>query len=307
MRMNGLCHGLPPSLFPCLQHYINDHTIVQDETTGFWHLFGIFHREPADPEHEVEFIHATSTESDPAKWNASSFVVPVPAAPDRYALTASLLENETHVWAPHCLRDDANKRWVMVYQGGNAGGHINQNNDAAQIKLAVSEDLDVWRRLPAPTGLLFTDICVARDPMLVQPSVESGGLWTIYYCRCDSITGRLSGVGFRTSKDLVAWSAPSMALVLPLSLSPSSFNSGNTESPFVFKRGSTWYLSICAAASSYHRTMLFSSDDPHHFKPEDGKPLEELDSHCAEYLREGDWMTSAGWGAGGVFMSKLSW
>ena len=87
--------------------------------------------------------------------------------------------------------------------------------------------------------------------MLVTPSADSDGLWTIYYCRCDSITGRLSGVGFRTSRDLLSWSEPAMALVLPPSLSPKSFNSGNTESPFVFKRGSTWYLSVCAAASSY--------------------------------------------------------
>ena len=69
----------------------------------------------ADPEHEIEFIHATAAESDPAKWNASSFVVPEPSDPLRYALTASLLENETHIWAPHCLRDEPNKRWVMVY------------------------------------------------------------------------------------------------------------------------------------------------------------------------------------------------
>ena len=47
--------------------------------------------------------------------------------------------------------------------------------------------------------------------------------------------------------------------------------------------------------------------DPHHFEPLAGKPLEELDAHCAEYVAEGEWMTSAGWGAGGVFLSKLNW
>ena len=98
-----------------------------------------------------------------------------------------------------------------------------------------------------------------------------------------------------------------MALVLPPSLSPKSFNSGNTESPFVFKRGTTWYLSVCAAASSYRRTMLFSSSDPHHFNATAGQPLEELDAHCAEYLGPGEWITSAGWGAGGVYVSQLEW
>jgi len=46
----------------------------------------------------------------------------------------------------------------------------------------------------------------------------------MYYCRCDDTTSRLSGVAYRTSKDLVAWSEPSMALVLPPSMSPPTFN-----------------------------------------------------------------------------------
>lgn len=38
-------------------HYINDHTLIQGPD-GSWHLYGIFHHEPADPEHEVDFVHA---------------------------------------------------------------------------------------------------------------------------------------------------------------------------------------------------------------------------------------------------------
>ena len=77
---------------------------------------------------------------------------------------------------PPVLRDDARARWVMVFQASNLGG----DNDRAQIKLAVSQDLYSWRRFPTDVGgLLFTDICVARDPQLVAPAAERGDEWTM--------------------------------------------------------------------------------------------------------------------------------
>ena len=39
--------------------YINDHTFIKDQN-GTWHLFGITHKEPADPDHEIVFAHATA-------------------------------------------------------------------------------------------------------------------------------------------------------------------------------------------------------------------------------------------------------
>ena len=78
-----------------------------------------------------------------------------------------------------------------------------------------------------------------------------------------------------------------MALVLPPSMSPPTFNrcmrekqtvatrtrrartslrigrsliiSGASESPFMFARGGTFYLSICAASLEYNRTWVFAS------------------------------------------------
>ena len=48
----------------------------------------------------------------------------------------------------------------------------------AQIKLAVSHDLYSWWRFPKDVGgLLFTDICVARDPQLVAPAAGYGDEW----------------------------------------------------------------------------------------------------------------------------------
>ena len=284
-------------------HYINDHTVVQDPASGAWHLFGIFHAEPADPEHEVLFVHATCNESDPLKWGPRSFVIPAPDDPLRYALQARPDLNETHIWAPHVLRDEAGARWVMVFQASNLAG----DNNRAQIKLAVSDDLATWARLPSDAeggGLLFTDICVARDPMLVAPSPASGGLWSIFYCRCDNASSMLSGVGVRTSADLLTWSAPAMALVLPASLAAPSFNSGASESPFVFARGGEVFLSICAASEDYMRTWLFAAtagSGGASFQP---TPVATLDAHCAEYISEGRFVTSAGWAKGGAFVSN---
>jgi hypothetical protein len=39
----------------------------------------------------------------------------------------------------------------------------------------------------------------------------------------------------------------------------SLFISGASESPFMFARGGTFYLSICAASLEYNRTWLFAS------------------------------------------------
>lgn len=281
-------------------HYINDHTLVQDPADGSWHLFGIFHAEPADPEHEVQFVHAVAREPRPSSWDASSFVVPAPDDPLRYALQARADLNETHIWAPHVVSDAAHGRWVMAFQASNLGG----DNNAAQLKLAASPDLYHWTRLPAPGGLAFTDICVARDPMLLSPTPSSGGLWTMYYCRCDNATGQLSGVAYRTSPDLLTWSAPALALVLPRALAPPSFNSGATELPFVFARGGAVYLSVCAASEDYMRTWVFASADAHSFAP---MPVATLGAHCAEYVDDGSLVTSGGWAKGGLFVSDLVW
>jgi hypothetical protein len=35
--------------------------------------------------------------------------------------------------------------------------------------------------------------------------------------------------------------------------------SGASESPFVFARGGTYYLSICTTSLEYNRTLLFAS------------------------------------------------
>ncbi|WP_164737921.1 arabinan endo-1,5-alpha-L-arabinosidase [Streptomyces luteoverticillatus] len=72
--------------------YINDHTFIRDETTGTWHLFGITHAEPADPENEDSFAHATAP-SLRGPWTKQPM-----------ALTVDPSYGESHLWAPHVIR-----------------------------------------------------------------------------------------------------------------------------------------------------------------------------------------------------------
>ena len=60
-----------PSAGEMQQWYINDHTIVRDES-GRWHLFGITHTEPADPFGEIEFAHASADDLH-GPWTETPF------------------------------------------------------------------------------------------------------------------------------------------------------------------------------------------------------------------------------------------
>ena len=122
-------HVYNPSLPDQLQWYINDHTFIRD-VNGTWHMFGITHAAPADPDHEIEFAHATApTLQGPWKKHPSALIVD----------TAS---GEKHLWAPHVIL--VNGIYHMFY---NAGGE----DDKHQIKLATSTDLFNWKRF----GTLF--------------------------------------------------------------------------------------------------------------------------------------------------------
>ncbi len=267
--------------------YVNDHSFVQAHD-GSWHLFGIFHREPAIGGHdEVDFIHAFTKERDPAKWTEGEFQ-PVPA-PYTFALRTDRTIGETHLWAPHVVAADG--RYWMVYQSGGA------KDDRAQIRLAESDDLYRWTRVgDAP---LFEDICVARDPMLVRRE----SIWTMHYTRCDSATKRASGVAYRQSRDLLHWSEPHM--LLTLSDQPPTSNSAYTESPFVFEHDGYFYLSVTSYPVEWDATFLFRSPAPYAFP---SAPFTRLRAHAAEWLISGDriWMTHAGSGQRGVWMAPIT-
>ncbi len=155
----------------------------------------------------------------------------------------------------------------MIYQGGGEDG------DRASIRLAESVDLHRWSRVS--TVPLFTDFCVARDPMLVRRDPR----WSLYHTRCASRGRRASGVAHRTSRDLVHWSEPTMALTLgEATVTP---DSGYTESPFVFERGGAYYLSVTSYPIGRDATFVYRSRDPLSFPD---APLGRVRAHAAEWL-----------------------
>lgn len=267
-------------------HYVNDHTLVRGDD-GRWHLFGIFHAEPMGDDSEIDLVHAVSDEPDPSRWKERSFTVA--NAPYEMALRADRNVGETHLWAPHVVRHDG--RWLMTYQGGGTSDY------RASIRFAESDDLYRWSRIGAAPA--FEDFCAARDPMLVR----QGDLWALYYTRCESIARKVSGVAYRLSRDLVAWSDARMALTTQ---TPPTSNSAFTESPFLFTRGRFHYLTVTAYPLAWDATLVYRSTDPLSFPD---APFSRIRAHAAEWIedpRGGLWATHAGPGQRGVWVSPIT-
>lgn len=269
-------------------YYVNDHTFVRGPR-GEWHLFGIFNHEPFQATEEVELVHAVSFQPDPARWGEPDGMFELAPSPHMIALRADASIGETHLWAPHVVRGD--DRWYLVYQGGGPDDYH------ASIRLAESDDLYRWTRVG--TTPLFEDICAARDPMLMR----DGGQWALYYTRCESVGRKISGVAYRTSRDLVQWSEPRMALTIGSSSETS--NSAYSESPFVFERNGLHFLSITAYPTSWDATLVYRSRNPFAFAD---APVTRLRAHAAEWVfgrNDAIYLTHAGAGQGGVWMSTI--
>ena len=269
--------------------YVNDHGFYPKD--GRWHLHGIYDVQPRpSTREETDFVHATATEMDPALWTTGTFTVAPP--PADIALSARPDLGETHIWAPHVVANGGES--VMFFHVGLTGG-------AAGMASARSTDLVAWDR--SPVAPLFTDVCVARDPMVTKVD----GRWIMYYTRCnDPCIGR-SAVAYRTSDDLVTWSEPSIAL--DLSWSRTMGNSGFTESPFVFHRGEYWYLSVTAYPIEWVATFLFRSRSPFQF---DDVPVARITAHAAEWIaKNGDleheplFVSHCGPGQEGVYVAPV--
>jgi beta-xylosidase len=130
-----------------------------------------------------------------------------------------------------------------------------------------------------------------------------GDLWVMYYTRCESVEGRHSGVAYRTSMNLLDWSEPHQALTRT-DTTP-MFNSGFTESPFVFERDGWYYLSVTSYPVEWNASFVFRSRDPFHFPT---IPYARVRSHAPEWVTDHDgqlWVTHAGAGQGGVWMAPV--
>src|SRR5699024_3415732 len=156
--------------------YINDHTLIR-AADGRWHLFGIWHPEPAAPLDETMFLHASADDLEGAQWTIHDPV-----------LHARREQGETHVWAPHAIHHDG--RCWMFYAGGTS------DHAAYRMSLATSEDLFTWTR---HEQVLFEDGFDARDPMVLH----DGRRWLMYYTRTAAPEGGFHQVAVRTSADLL--------------------------------------------------------------------------------------------------------
>ncbi|QLY30200.1 family 43 glycosylhydrolase [Nocardia huaxiensis] len=253
--------------------YINDHTLVR-HVDGCWHLFGITHREPADPWDETEFAHA-SAETLHGPWTTH-----IPA------LVVDPDYGETHLWAPYVI--ECAGTYFMFYAGGGP------DRTRAAINLATSTDLFEWAR--HADGPLFRDGYDARDPMVLRIGAE----WVMYYCATNTPRGGNHVVAYRTSADLVHWGERRTAYTDPTF----GTEAGNTESPHVLRHGGEWYLFI-GPRPDYVGTEVFRSTDPFHFRPADRAGW--IPAHAAEVVCEDGrwWVTGAGWGQGGVHLARL--
>ena len=263
--------------------YINDHTLIRD-SSGTWHMFGITDTEPPHSGGEQTFAHATSP-SLSGPWTRQ--------AP---ALTADPALGENFLWAPHVVKNGST--YYMFYAAG--GGPADAS--ATSINLATSTDLVTWTKRAA--GPLFRDGNLARDPQVVQ----EGSRWVMYYTATDVPTGGTNIVAYRTSTDLVNWGPRHTAFtdVTTNGMGPT------TESPFVVRHGGYWYLFTgpkgSVDAANNPSATVYRSLDPLHFDVTNR--VGHTHAHAPEVVQDtdGSWyITSAGWGEGGLSLAPLSW
>ena len=255
--------------------YINDHTVVQG-ADGSWHMFGITHLEPANPDNETELAHATSPTLAAPNWQKRPSALRVDAA-----------RGETVLWAPYVMSHDGT--YYMFFCGGGT------DRTRFQIELATSTDLAQWTREPEP---LFADGWAARDPFVLKV----GDRWVLYYTATSQPNGGAHVVAYRTSDDLRHWSERQIAYTDR----ETGTDAGATESPFVVKRGDDYYLFI-GPRDRYNATTVLHSRDPLHFVD---PQLTELPAHAAEVVVDSDgqeYLTRAGWGERGLWLAPLKW
>jgi hypothetical protein len=257
---------------------VNDHTFVQgpDKT---WHLFGITHPKPLvwDKDPGRQLAHATTKTLAPTPWEARPFAVKRDW--EKYG--------EYLLWAPHVIRHGGS--YYMFVCVGDPGNHSRY-----RIHLLTSPDLMEWTR--SPDNPMVVDGFDARDPFVMRLGDE----WLLYYTANSTPECGNHIVACVTSKDLVHWSNRQVVFLHPRA---GSFG-GPTESPFIVKRGNSYYLFVC----DNEWTDVYVSHDPLHW--EFGQKNTRLRSHASEIVRdaEGQWFIShAGWMGGPLDLAPLKW
>jgi arabinan endo-1,5-alpha-L-arabinosidase len=259
--------------------YINDQCFIQG-TNGLWHMFGITRQEPARPNKEILFAHATARTLLQQPWDKQPFALEV---------ATNSPWNEIHLWAPHVVCH--NHLYYMYYCAG--------DRDPAKYKihLATSPDLMTWTRSPKNPMLL--DGFHARDPFVFRVQDK----WVMYYCATSKPEGGNHVVACMISDDLLSWTNRQIVFTDP----STGKGGGNTESPFVVQRGQAYYLFI-GPRGGYDGTDVFVSHNPFQWNIAD--KAGHFSAHEAEVVRDtdGKWYVSrAGWERGGLYLAPLVW
>jgi beta-fructofuranosidase len=211
---------------------------------------------------------------------------------------------ETVMWAPHVDRHQGVYH-MFVATGG-------PDPSAWGITLATSPDLWTWTRTGA--GPLFRDGYHARDPMVCRVDDD---LWAMFYTATERREGGHHVVAYRTSADLRRWSDRNVAYRDV----HEGTAGGPTESPFVFRRESRFFLfkgprpyDSPVPGEPYFRqpgyivTDVFASKDWRHWTDYDH--VGRIPCHAAELVEDGKgtcYISSAGVGQGGLSLAELRW
>ncbi len=258
--------------------YINDHTLIRG--ADGWHLFGITHREPANPLNEILCAHAVGEDL----LNGEMKKLPPP-------FSAEQEKGEAHFWAPHVIF--LNGLYYMFYCAGSLEGH-----DRYRLHLAVSRDLYTWEK--HPENPLVIDGFDARDPYVCR----IGEKWIMYYTCNTSPEGGNHCVACVESDDLIHWHSKRSVFVSSLS----GTCGGPCESPFVKEYRGKYYLFIGpfgGYGNAYSSTAVYESANPFAF-PEENL-VGRIPSHAAEIIETDGmlYITHCGWGQGGVYLAPL--
>jgi arabinan endo-1,5-alpha-L-arabinosidase len=275
-RVGGFNKIYDPSIGEKERWYINDHTFIRAEN-GQWHLFGITHREPADPYQEKFLAHATAPDLR-GPWTKQA---PVMHAAPKY--------NERVVWAPYVLSHEG-LYWMYYCAGG---------KDHAKYRIHLATSADLWNWVRHSSNPMVVDGYDSRDPMAI-PFKDH---WLLYYVATSKAEGGNHTVKVATSLDLIHWSNQQEVF---RDAEVGTYG-GPTESPFVVARNAKYYLFVCTN-HGYNETAVYESGTPFHW--ETTNLVGKFPAHAAEVIRipDGKWFASrAGWGQGGVYLAELTW
>ena len=268
-----------PSVGEKEKWYINDHCFIYgpDKT---WNLFGITHKEPANPGDEDNFAHATAKKLLQKPWDKQPFALTVAPKPPW---------NEEHLWAPHVILHKG--VYYMYYCAGD------KNHTKYKIHLATSPDLKTWTR--HPKNPMVVDGFDGRDPCVIRLKDK----WVMYYTANRPAKKGNHVVIAVTSDDLINWKNPKVVFTHPII----GTYGGPTESPFVVARKGKYYLFICTNMP-YDDSAVYVSDNPFHWdiKNKVGK----FPAHAVEVIQDNDgkwYISRCGWGRGGVYLAPLTW